>query len=127
MRSRSPPRRPDLATPFHTDFGAGNPSAQVNLWIALTDVVGPEGLWVGGACDSDHAAAVRGAPALDANGARPVPLTVGEALLFGAHTRHGAPAHEVDVTRVSVDLRVLAASQPRGPQSWKARPLLSRR
>ncbi len=118
-----PPRRPDLAVPFHSDAWAGNPSPQRTIWVPLVEIHGPEGLWIAPADGPvDPAArldtlAERWGPV-----ARPVTLHRGEALVFGADVGHAAIAHEVNVTRFSVDWRV-APADAKGRAPWRGRRL----
>jgi hypothetical protein len=119
-----PPRRPDLAVPFHSDAWAGNPSPQRTIWVPLVDVGGAESLWL-----APHDGPVDPAARLDSLAARwvpkarPVTLCRGEALVFGEDVGHGAVAHDADVTRVSVDWRV-APVTAKGRAPWYGRALV---
>lgn len=118
----------DRAMPFHIDrYTQQEAPSQRALWFPLVDIEGPEGLWL---VDDDvmQTALARG-PLSDQQAllrahARPVPMRIGEALLFGAHTGHGSVTHQLDRTRVSFDLRVARAQDaPRGRLGWRSRPL----
>ncbi len=126
----NPPRRADLAVPFHTDAWAGNPDPQLALWIAVVDINGDEGLWI---VDDDVSAAVfadldRGVATFDGvqaqlrAAARPLQLRRGEAVVFDANVGHGSIAHDVDRCRVSVDART-APKDAVVKTGWRPAPL----
>lgn len=120
----NPPRRPDLAVPFHTDGWAGNPRPQLAIWIPLVDVAGDEGLWFVDdvdarpfRCSGTRLGTLQ--PAMRAR-ARPIAVVRDDAIVFGADVGHGSVVHDIERTRVSIDLRVAPASAVRRA-GWRPR------
>ena len=117
LRFRPPGSR---GAEFHTDAWANNPADQLIAWVPLVDAFGEESLWL---VPPDQTQVLDDEPFDEAQRrlravARPLPLSVGDVLLMDASTGHGAPRHDADRTRVSVDIR-LSLSAP-GPRAWRA-------
>jgi hypothetical protein len=80
---------------FHRDKDYGLIPGAMNLWIPVSPAIGTGALWLGSGADNGR-------------DARPVELYPGQALCFdGAQRWHGALWNTSDITRLSLDVRVL--------------------
>ncbi len=98
------------AVPPHTDHGIGHPLDERNVWIALTDAVGPAALHLLSRARSSHHEATRAAsgwvlPDVTRDDLEPIDARVGDVLLFTPVHVHGARP-PLERTRVSIDVRI---------------------
>jgi hypothetical protein len=121
-----PPETPEAVKDFHWDAYIGHPHRQWGLWIPLTDIEGPEGMWL---VDDEvvapwlaHGELTPEAGEAMRRAARPVPMQAGEVLVMHSMTGHGGIPHVLDRTRVSFDVRfALADDAPSRAPGWRGR------
>jgi hypothetical protein len=104
----------DAAAAVHTDADLGHALDERNAWIALTAAAGTTTLQIRHLHDCGNVETPRVEP--------------GDALLFTPVHVHGGAVHHLDVTRVSVDVRVAPRRRPKSAASLGARfvPLTAR-
>lgn len=89
----------DSISPYHSDSEYGLALGAINVWVPLTRVWDSNALWI-------ESAPGRG-------DFRPVPLEVGQALLFDAvRLIHGSHRNDTGSTRVSFDFRCHGTLRP---------------
>ncbi len=111
---------------YHTDLMLGHPPQELNVWVPLTRVYGANSMCLAplepsreiledvGFDFEDFAARVQYDDAMArrcAQHARPVELRPGQYLIFDPRCLHATQRNDTAHTRISMDLRVLPASQ----------------
>jgi len=149
---------------FHSDTLGGHPFSMINLWLALTDTVGPNALhlseidagievltrFAAALGDDPYASSLtRFHERLRTDGSfeaavtascHPVPTSAGDLIVFDPRCVHGGAENGTDLTRVSIDFRIvvlpdaaggefertLAARHPRWSRGRSLHPLSAR-